>query len=109
MYEVDGELDRDWIRSLLAAGVDGAEFGAVSREQVLAAGRARLARHRLSAGVALAVAAVVAITGYLISGAGAHGGQAAVTASTAPSVQQEPVIGTASRIGPSPSPTPSTS
>jgi len=105
MYEADGELDRDWIRSLLAAAVDGAVFGAVGREQALAAGRARLARRRRqSAGVALAVAAVVAATGYAISGPGAHGGNGTVTASTAPSVHEKPAIGTASRIGPSPTP-----
>lgn len=107
MYEANGELDRDWIRSLLAAGADGAVFGEVSQEQALAAGRARLARRRLTAGVALAVAAVVAATGYMISGAGGHGGQSAVTASTAPSVQQGPVTGSASRVGPTPAPTPS--
>jgi len=106
MYETDGELDRDWIRSLLAAGADGAVFHAVSREQALAAGRARLARRRLSAGIALAVAAVVAATGFAISDAstGAHDGHGAVTASTAPSVRQGPVIGTAARIDPSPTP-----
>jgi hypothetical protein len=115
MYETDGGLDRehdlelavdhDWIRSLLAAGAGRAVISSVSREQVLAAGRARLARHRLSAGAAaLAVAAVVAATGYAISGAGVHDGHGTVTASTAPSLRQEPVIDTAVRIGSSPTP-----
>ncbi len=102
MYEADGELDRDWIRSLLAAGADGAVFGSASREQVIAVGRARLVRRRLAAGAALAVAAVVAATGYVVSDAGAYDGRGAVTASTAPAVRpvrQGPAIDTASGIG----------
>jgi len=104
MYEADGELDRDWIRSLLAAGADGAVFRAVGREQVLAAGRARLARRRLSAGAVLVVAAVVATTGYVIGDTGAHDGRGTVTASTTPSAHDASAIGTAPRIGPSPTP-----
>lgn len=118
--ELDGELDHDWIRSLLAAGVDGIGeddggrggggilVGAVSREQALAAGRARLARRRLSAGVVVTVAAVLAVAGYVIgsTGEGAPGGSGAVTASTTPSVvmRQGPAISTAHRIDPSPTP-----
>ncbi len=111
MYELDEGLDQEWIRSLLATGVDGiggVAVGTVSRDQVLAAGRARLARRRLSAAMALTVAALVAVAGYMISsaGVGESGGRSAVTASTTPSVplRQGPAIGTAARIDPSPTP-----
>jgi hypothetical protein len=65
-----------------------------------------LARRRLLAGTALTVAAIVAVAGYLVSdvGSGTQGGHGAVTASTAPSTRQGPAIGTAARIGPSPTP-----
>jgi hypothetical protein len=87
-------------------GSDGTVFGMVSRQQALAAGRARLARRRLLAGTALTLAAIVAATGYLLSGTGpgADDGHAAVTASTTPSTRQGPAIGTAARIDPSSTP-----
>ncbi len=117
MYGLDEELDQEWIRSLLATGVDGIggigggdglPVGTVSREQALAAGRARLARRRLSAATALTAAVVVAVAGYVIStaGVGGPGGRSAVTASATPfaPLRQGPAIGTAARIDPSPTP-----
>jgi hypothetical protein len=93
VYELDEAVDREWIRSLMAAGVDGIGEGeavaggaarTLGREQVLAAGRARLARRRLSAVVVLAVVTVLAAAGYLIGSAhaGSLGGRSEVTAST---------------------------
>jgi hypothetical protein len=122
MYELDEEFGHEWIRSLLAAGVEGigggdgggggdrVSVGAVSRDDVLAVGRARLARRRLSAAMVLAVVAVLAVAGYVIGsagvGTGTPGGRGVVTASTTPSVRvrQGPAIGTAARIDPSPTP-----
>ena len=117
MYELDDALDHEWIRSLLATGLDAIAEGdgialgaaaALSRDQMLAAGRARLARRRLSAAMVLAVMAVLAVTGYLIGNAraGAPGGHGAVTASVTPSlpVRNGPALGTDGRIDPSPTP-----
>lgn len=112
MYDLNEELDRDWIRSLLATEVDwigaadGVPLSTVSREQALAAGRARLVRRRLSVGMALAVAAVLAAAGYVVSGAGAgaHHGPGTVVASTASAPQQGRDIGTAAPVDSSPTP-----
>lgn len=117
MHDLNEELDGGWIRSLMstemdrigaADGAGGLRLGAVSREQALAAGRARLVRRRVSVGTALAVAVVLAVAGYVVSGAsaGAHDGPGAVVASTASSPQQGRDIGTAARMSES-SPTPS--
>ena len=78
-----GEPDHEWIRPLLTTAADAVVAGPVSREQLLADGRGRLARRRMLAGTALTAVLAFALGGYAVAertGA-ARPGQGAVTVS----------------------------
>ncbi|WP_034263507.1 hypothetical protein [Actinospica robiniae] len=78
-----GEPDDEWIRPLLTMATGAVAAGPVSREQLIADGRSRLARRRVLAGTALTAVLAFALGGYAVAertGAGGSG-QVAVTVS----------------------------
>ena len=78
------DADDEWIRPLLSWAADGIDAGAVGRDELIAAGRARLARRRVLAGTALTAVLAFALGGYAIAegvGGGGRPGHVAVTVS----------------------------
>ncbi|HTJ66770.1 MAG TPA: hypothetical protein VL551_04510 [Actinospica sp.] len=78
------ETDDEWIRPLLSWAADKIEVEAVGRDELIAAGRARLARRRVLAGTALTAVLAFALGGYAIAegvGGGGRPGHVAVTVS----------------------------
>lgn len=78
------EADQEWIKPLLTAAAGGIAVGPVARDELIAAGRARLARRRVLAGTALTAVLAFALGGYAVAeGIGAVGraGHVAVTVS----------------------------
>lgn len=95
MHEPDRSYaaDDEWIRPLLMTAADGIVVGPASRDELIAAGRARMTRRRVLAGTALTIVLASALGGYAIVEQvdSARAGHAAVTVSATPASESSSI------------------